>query len=107
MPVLVRRVGVRLVQPSGSRPERAVDEQVTGQSAGAGVGYQRAGLRGRGHRLAPVADHLHTVVECTQLQPIVEPADLGAGAFVHRDDARRGHGLQRRDPGLGQLLGGQ
>ena len=68
---------------------------------------QRAGLCGGGHRLAPVADHLDAVIEGPQLQPVVEPADLGAGAFVHRDDAGRGRGPQRRGPGFGQLFGGQ
>jgi hypothetical protein len=47
------------------------------------------------------------VIDSAKLQPVIEPADLGAGAFVHRDDARCGGGLQRRAPGLGQLLGGQ
>ena len=68
---------------------------------------QRAGLRGCGHRLTPVADHLDAVVEGTQLQPVVEPADLGAGAFVHRDDAGRGDGLQRGGLASASCAGGQ
>ena len=103
----VRGVGVRLVQPGGARSERAVDEQVTGQPAGPGLVHQRARLCGRGYRLTPVADHLDAVVEGAQLQPVVQPADLGAGAFVHRDDPGRGGGVQRRCPGFGQLFGGQ
>jgi hypothetical protein len=47
------------------------------------------------------------VIEGAKLQPVVQPADLGAGAFVHRDDPCRGGGLQRRGPGLGKLLGRQ
>ena len=64
----VRGVGVRLVQPRGARPERAVDEQVAGQSAGAG--RRRAGSRPApavGDGLAPVADDLDAVLDAAQL----------------------------------------
>ena len=57
--------------------------------------------------LTPVADHLDAVLEGTQLQPVVEAADLGPGAFVHRDDARRGERRPVPRPGFGQLLAGQ
>ncbi len=103
----VRGVGVRLVQPGGARSERAVDEQVTGQPTGPGLVHQCARLCGRGYRLTPVADHLHAMVEVTQPQPVIEPGDLGAGAFVHRDDPGRRGGVQCRRPGSGQLFGGQ
>ena len=33
----VRRIGVRLMQPGGARPECPVDEQITGQPAGSGL----------------------------------------------------------------------
>ena len=73
----VGRVGVRLVQPGGARAERAVDEQVAGQPARAGGVDQLARLVGGGHRLAPVADDFDTVVDATNLVPVVEAADFG------------------------------
>ncbi len=103
-------VAVRIVQPSGTRPQRAVDEQVAGQPGRAGVVEQRAGLRRGAHRLAPVADHLDTVgagAQGAQLTPVVQAADLRAGAFVHRDNPIRGRGVQRSQPGFDALALGQ
>lgn len=76
-------VRVGLVQPGGARPERPVDEQITGQPSSPGLGHQVTGLGRRGHGLTPVPDHLDSVLECTQPQPVVEPADFRTGAFVH------------------------
>ncbi|CAG6911625.1 hypothetical protein PICSAR104_03149 [Mycobacterium avium subsp. paratuberculosis] len=106
-PGAVGRVGVRLAQPGGAGPERPVDEQVAGQPPGAGGLDQRPRVGGGAHRLTPVADDLRTVVEGPQLQPVVHAADLGSGAFVHRHDAGRRGGTQRRGAGFGELLGGQ
>ena len=95
------------MQPGGVRSEGAVDEQITGQPAGSRLLHQRAGLPGGGHRLTPITDDLDAVVEGMKLEPVVESADLGTGAFVHRDDAGRCGGSQRREPGFGQLRRGQ
>ncbi len=100
-------VRVGLVQPGGARPERPVDEQITGQPSSPGLGHQVTGLGRRGHGLTPVPDHLDSVLECTQPRPVVEPADFRTGAFVHGDDAGRGYGLQRHGPGVGKLDVGQ
>ena len=39
--------------------------------------------------------------------PVVEPADLGTGAFVHGDDPGGGGSVQRGEPGFGTLSVGQ
>ncbi|GLE52385.1 hypothetical protein ATCCBAA256_19540 [Mycobacterium montefiorense] len=103
----VRRIGVGLVQPGGVRSEGTVDEQVTGQPARPRLDHQGASLFGGGHCFTPVADHFDAVIEGTQLQPIVEAADLGTGAFVYRDDAGRGGGPKRGGSGFSQLCGGE
>ena len=99
------RVGV--AQPGGARAERTVDEQITRESAGAGFGQQCAGLRGGGHRLAPVADHLDTVGGVAQFLPVLCAADIGSRALVDRDDAGRGGGIQGRPAGVGALRDGE
>ena len=93
------------MQPRGARAQRAVDEQVAGQPVGAGVVDQVRGRFTRGHRLAPVADDLDAVVDVAQLAPVVEAADVGAGAFVYRDDAGCGREVERGDPGPVPLRG--
>ena len=77
-------VGVRLAQPGGSRSQRPVDEEVTGESARAGGVDEGAGLRGGGHRLAPESDDFHAVGEFAQLLPVPRTPYLRAGAFVDR-----------------------
>ena len=106
---VVRGIPVRLMQPGRTRSQGAVDEQVTGQPGRAGVVENRARLRRAAHRLAPVADHLDAGgpgAQGPQFAPIVQSADLGTGAFVHRDDAGRCGGSERREPGFGQLRRG-
>ena len=96
------------MQPGRPRPQGAVDEQVTGQPGRTGVVEQRPRLSRAGHRLTPVADHLDAVgAQRPQFEPVVQPADLRAGAFVHRDDPVRGQGVQRGQPSVGSLAVGQ
>ncbi len=38
-----------------------------------------------------VTDYFDAITGGTNLQPVVEPVNVGAGAFVHRDDARCCH----------------
>ena len=101
----LRGVAVGLVQPRGARAERAVDEQVAGQPTGAGAIDQVARLVGGGHGFAPVADDLDAVVDVAHLVPVVEAADVGACAFVHRDDAEGGRGVERGQPGRRRCSG--
>ena len=103
----VRGVGVGLVQPRGARAERAVDEQVAGQPAGAGAGDQRPRVGGAAHRFTPVADDLDAVFDATNLVPVGQAADIRTRAFVHRDDAEGGRGVQRGQPGPRALFGCQ
>ncbi len=105
----VRGVPVRLAQPGGARTQRAVDEQVPRQPAGTGLSQQRARLRRAGHRLPPVTDHFDAVRtgHRPQFPPVVEAADLGSGAFVHRDDSARRRGVQRGGLRLRALRRGQ
>ena len=63
---LGRRVRIGLVQPRGAGAERAVDEDVTGQSVRPGLGEQRACLLGGVHRDAPVRAHRDAVLESEQ-----------------------------------------
>lgn len=96
-------IGIGLMQPGGTRPERPVHEEITGQAARARFGHQRARLGGSGNCLTPVADHLDTVRQGGELQPVVEPTDFGAAALMHRDDAGGRQRPQRRGPRLGEL----
>ena len=101
---MVRGIGVRLMQPGGARAQGAVDEQVTGQPG-------RTGVVERAHAPVPGWSPPHPSsrsprrhgLSGTQFAPVVQPADLGAGAFVHRDDPVGGRGVQRGQPGFGAL----
>ena len=95
------------MQPRGARAQRAVDEQIAGQPAGAGAVDQSRAWPAVVTRLTPVADDLDAVVGVSHVVPVVEAADVGAGAFVHRDDAERGRGVERGQPGLAALRGRQ
>ena len=95
------------MQPRGARAKRSVDEQVAGQSTGAGAVDEVVRRLGRGHRLAPVADDLDAVVGVADLGPFVDAADVGACAFVHRGDTERGRGVEGGQPRLTALPGCQ
>ena len=59
-------------------------------------------------RFAPVADDLDAVVGVAQRRcQSSMTADVGACAFVHRDDAERGRGVEGGQPRFAALLGGQ
>ncbi|WP_419884330.1 amidohydrolase family protein, partial [Mycobacterium scrofulaceum] len=83
--------------------ECAVDEQIAGQPAGSGLLDERSRPCRGAHGLTPVAGHLDALIERPQPQPVVEAADLGSGALVHRDDACRRGGPQGGGAGFGQL----
>src|SRR5690606_9660759 len=68
---------------------------------------QRAGLLRVVDRFTPVADDVDAVLDTADLVPVLEAADVGARAFVHRDDAQRGRRVQRCRAGLASLLDGQ
>ena len=103
-----RRVGIRLVQPGGVGSERAVHKQVTGQPAGPGLVYQRAGVSGRADGFTPVAGYLDPVFEGRAARsqssrpPIWGPAHSCTATIP-----AAASGVQCRHPGFGQLLAGQ
>ena len=56
---------------------------------------------------APVADDLDAVVGVSNVDPVVDAADLGACAFMHRGDTERGRGVEGGQPRFTALRGCQ
>jgi hypothetical protein len=99
-------VGVGGAQGGGARAQRAVDEQVTGQAAGAGRGEQLARGGRRRDGLAPVGDDLRTGErrQGEQTGEVGDRGDVRAGALVHGADPVGG-GVGQEGP-LGGGAGG-
>ncbi len=105
----VGRVGVR--RGSATRCASPARRRRTGRRPARAHRWPRcsaAASRGGGDRLAPVADRPRRRARCaTQFPPVVEAADVGAGALVHGHHTGGGERVERGGACLGALLCGQ